>query len=234
MLHPSAPPPSRGRRAREPDRGFPIDTVMERLEHAARAWRKAALFELYERGHVTPFEQLVACVISIRTLDEITTKAAERLFARARTPAALAALPESEIARLIAPSTFGGAKAPRLRAIAAIAAASGVPRDFEGLMALPGVGPKCASLVLGITGGEAHIGVDVHVHRITNRWGYVHETTPERTRIALERRLPHQYWVSINRLLVPFGKNVCTGRAPRCSVCPVRQWCARVGVTTHR
>ena len=102
------------------------------------------------------------------------------------------------------------------------------------LLGLRGVGPKCANLVLGIACGQARIGVDVHVHRVTNRWGYVSASTPEKTMVELESRLPEEYWVEINRLLVPFGKHVCTGRLPKCSTCPVLDMCRQVGVTEHR
>jgi endonuclease III len=95
-------------------------------------------------------------------------------------------------------------------------------------------GPKCANLVLGIACGQPRIGVDVHVHRVTNRWGYVTAATPERSLAELERVLPERHHVAINRLLVPFGKHVCTGRAPRCSSCPVLDMCRQVGVTSQR
>ncbi|HXT49180.1 MAG TPA: hypothetical protein VN717_11120, partial [Gemmatimonadaceae bacterium] len=95
-------------------------------------------------------------------------------------------------------------------------------------------GPKCANLALGVACGETRISVDVHVHRVTNRWGVVRTRTPEATMEALERILPKRYWIEINRLLVPFGKHVCTGRAPKCSTCPVLAYCRQVGVTTHR
>ena len=88
--------------------------------------------------------------------------------------------------------------------------------------------------MLGIACGQAQIGVDVHVHRVTNRWGYVAEKTPEKTMTALEAKLPKQYWVEINRLLVPFGKHVCTGTLPKCSTCPVLDMCRQVGVGSHR
>ena len=97
-----------------------------------------------------------------------------------------------------------------------------------------GVGPKCANLVLGIACGEAHIGVNVHVHRVTNRWGYMQAAMPEKTMAALEAKLPQRYWVEINRLLVPFGKHVCTGQRPHCSTCPVLEMFLQVGVESHR
>jgi endonuclease-3 len=109
-----------------------------------------------------------------------------------------------------------------------------LPCDEDALLSFHGVGPKCANLVLGIACGQARIGVDVHVHRVSNRWGYVEAGTPEQTRAALEARLPKRYWVEINALLVPFGKHICTGTAPYCSRCPVWEMCRQVGVTRHR
>ncbi len=109
-----------------------------------------------------------------------------------------------------------------------------IPCEREALLSFPGVGPKCANLVLGIACGQPWISVDIHVHRITNRWGLVHTSTPEATMAALERVLPRSYWIEINRLLVPFGKHICTGTLPRCSTCPVQQMCRQVGVTRHR
>jgi endonuclease-3 len=102
------------------------------------------------------------------------------------------------------------------------------------MLSFRGVGPKCTNLVMGVACGEARIGVDIHVHRVTNRWGYVAAPTPEATMAALMEVLPKRYWVEINRLLVPFGKHVCTGRLPKCSTCPVLAYCRQVGVTEHR
>jgi endonuclease-3 len=101
-------------------------------------------------------------------------------------------------------------------------------RSFEG------VGPKCANLVLASACGQPRIAVDTHVHRVANRWGYVHTRTPEQTLAALEAKLPRRYWVEINRLLIPFGKHVCTAQHPHCSTCPVHEFCAQVGVTEPR
>ena len=195
------------------------------------------MFELSERGHRTLFEQLVACIISIRTRDEVSLPTALRLFERAPTPEAIAKLSVARIDRLIHASSFHLAKAESIRTIArrTVEEFGGtLPRDREVLMSFKGVGPKCANLALGVAHGESHISVDVHVHRVTNRWGAVHAATPEQTMVALERVLPKRYWVEINRLLVPFGKHVCTGRLPKCSTCPVLEYCRQVGVTAHR
>jgi endonuclease-3 len=102
------------------------------------------------------------------------------------------------------------------------------------MQSFSGIGPKCANLAMGVACGEAVISVDIHVHRVTNRWGYVRATTPEKTMVALEQILPERYRVEINRLLVPFGKHICTGVSPKCSTCPVLEMCQQVGVTSHR
>ncbi len=102
------------------------------------------------------------------------------------------------------------------------------------LRSFAGVGPKCANLVLAIACGQPRIAVDTHVHRVTNRWGYVQTRTPEQTLAALEAKLPERYWTAINRLLIPFGKRICTAQRPRCSTCPVREYCAQVDVTAPR
>ncbi len=216
---------------------FDVDQAMAGLREAVRPFRKAALFELYEDGFNSAFEQLLACLISIRTRDEDTVPISRRLFARARTPAEVAALSVGEIDGLIQGSTFHEAKAPQIHEIArrVVAEHGGdLPCDLEKLLAFRGVGIKCAHLVLGIACGQARIGVDIHVHRITNRWGYVKTPTPEKTTVALEAVLPTRYWVEINALLVPFGKHVCTGTAPRCSTCPLLKMCRQVGVTSRR
>lgn len=216
---------------------FDIDRAMARIEKAVAAYPKAAMFELADEGFGSPFELLVACIISIRTRDETTLVAARKLLALARTPAEMSELTIARIDVAIGASTFHGAKAPQIREISRriVAEHKGdLPCSFEVLTSFPGVGPKCANLVLGIACGDARIGVDIHVHRVTNRWGYVRRPTPEKTMVALEKELPRRYWVEINRLLVPFGKHVCTGVRPCCSTCPVLSMCRQVGVTEHR
>jgi endonuclease-3 len=218
---------------------FDIDEAMDRIRRtiADTGVADAAMFALASEGYTTVFEQLVACMISIRTLDETMLTCARRLFARARTPAAVAALPVRSIDALIKQSAFHESKARQIREIAhrTVTEFGGeLPCSFAVLTSFAGVGPKCANLALGIACGETRIGVDVHVWRVTNRWGYVAAPTPEQTMRALEHKLPKEYWVEINRLLVPFGKHVCTGRLPKCSTCPVLDMCRQVGVTEHR
>jgi endonuclease III len=218
-------------------RPFDIDRAVDRVRDAVEPFPKAAMFELAERGHDTPFEQLVACLISVRTYDEVSLPAALRLFAVARTPVAVAKLSVAEIDLLIQPATFHDRKAVQIRDIARrVAGEFGgtLPCDAEVMQSFNGVGPKCANLALGISCDAPVISVDVHVHRVTNRWGYVATKTPEQTMAALGAVLPQRYRVEINKLLVPFGKHVCTGARPRCSSCPVLDMCRRVGVTSHR
>jgi len=163
--------------------------------------------------------------------------AARALFQRARTPAELLRLSHAELDGVIRATTFHESKAAQILEIARrVEEEHGgeLPCDPETILGFRGVGPKCANLVLGIACGIPRIGVDVHVHRVTNRWGYVNAPTPERTMVELEGRLPRRYWVEINRLLVPFGKHVCTGRLPKCSTCPLLDMCRQVGVTEHR
>jgi len=216
---------------------FDIGLAMRRIEVAVRPWPKAALFELAEEGFNSTFEQLVACIISIRTYDEVTLPVSRKLFERARTPAEVSQLTYEELDALINLSTFHERKASQILAIARRAVdeyVGNIPCDSEVLRSFSGVGPKCANLVLGIACGEPFISVDIHVHRVTNRWGYVQTSTPEKTLLALEAKLPRRYWIEINRLLVPFGKHICTGNLPHCSTCPVLDMCQQVGVKAHR
>jgi len=216
---------------------FDIDDAFRRLRSATAHLPKAAMFELRDRGYGSPFEQLVAALVSARTRDETTVPVSLRLFAVARTPEAMAALDEARIAELLDGATFPEPKARDIKAIALriVGELGGrVPDTAEGLTAFRGVGPKIAALTLGVAYGKPAVSVDIHVHRITNRWGYVSATTPEMTQVALAAKLPLRYWIEINELLVPFGKHVCTGQRPKCSTCVMLSMCRQVGVTSHR
>ncbi|MGH7278514.1 MAG: endonuclease III domain-containing protein, partial [Candidatus Rokuibacteriota bacterium] len=213
-----------------------IAEVVRRLRRTAPAWRPTAIAAL-ARTTPDPFRVLVACILSLRTQDATTEAAAARLFAVADTPAALLRVPAARIARLIYPVGFYRTKAGVLRGIARdlLARFGGrVPADIDALLTLRGVGRKTANLVVTIGYGQPGICVDTHVHRICNRLGYVRTRTPEETEMALRARLPRRYWIGFNDLLVSFGQNVCTPVSPRCSTCPVRAQCRRVGVTSSR
>lgn len=216
---------------------FDIDLALDRINDAVKPWPKAAMFEMAENGYNTPFEQLVACMISIRTYDEVTIPTALRLFDKARTPQQISKLTVGEIDGLIRTSTFHERKAAQIRDLAIRVRDEydgKLPCDVEVMQSFSGVGPKCAHLVLGVACKEPFISVDIHVHRVTNRWGYVETARPERTMLALETKLPRKHWIDINRLLVPFGKHICTGNLPKCSTCPVLDMCQQVGVKAHR
>ena len=219
-----------------PKQPFDIDAVVAQIETAVKPYPKAAMFELAQDGDRSLFEQLIACIISIRTYDEVSLPTARQLFARANTPETMLQLEVTEIDELIRASTFHERKAEQIRQIAQQVVdefGGNLPCDRELLLSFAGVGPKCANLALVIACDAPLISVDVHVHRVTNRWGYVQTKTPEATMVALQAKLPEKHWVDINRLLVPFGKHICTGPAPKCHYCPVLTMCQQVGVVTR-
>lgn len=220
-----------------PEREFDIDLALARIADAVKPYPPAAMFELADAGYTSVFEQVLACLLSVRTRDEVSVKAPPRLFALARTPEALAETPIVQIEAAIRDVTFAPRKAEQIQTIARRTRdefGGVLPCDGEVLQSLPGIGPKCTNLTLGVACGVPVVSVDIHVHRVTNRWGYVRTPTPEKTMVALEEVLPERHRIEINRLLVPFGKHICTGVRPKCSTCPVRDMCARVGVTEHR
>ncbi len=216
---------------------YDIPAMLRLIENAVAPYPKAAMFQLYEEGFSSIFEQLVSCIISIRTLDEVTIPVSHRLFAKARTPKAIATLSKEELAQLIHGTTFAYNKVTTIQNIAKEAVekyGGNLPADYEVLTSFSGVGPKCANLALGVASKSAAISVDIHVHRVVNRWGFVQTTTPEQTMIALEKNVQKQNWIDINRLLMPFGKHICTSKSPHCSTCVVLAYCRQVGVTSHR
>lgn len=184
-----------------------------------------------------PFRVLVSTVISLRTKDDVTFAASDRLFARASTPEEMQNLTPPEIETLIYPAGFFRNKSRQIAAIAdTILNEYGgvVPQTIEELVALPGVGRKTANLVLGVGFGIPSICVDIHVHRISNRLGWVETATPEQTEFALMDILPERFWIPINEALVGFGQKVCTPQSPWCSRCPFSMTCPRNGVARSR
>lgn len=210
--------------------------MIRRLVRSRPAWAATAL-AVVAGGTGDPFRVLIACILSLRTQDTTTGPAAERLFRLADTPATMRRLSARTIARAIYPVGFYRTKARVIRGICRdlLARFGGrVPDDIDALLTLDGVGRKTANLVVTMGYGKPGICVDTHVHRISNRLGYVRTRTPEETEMALRARLPRRFWIGYNDLLVAFGQNVCTPISPRCSACPVRALCRRVGVTTSR
>lgn len=214
-----------------------IHEIFRRLRLSTARLPKAAMFQLRDEGFGDPFRQLIGSLISVRTRDEATVVICRRLFATVGGPDDLLALDDAVLTGLLAGASFPDGKARTLKTVARRIKedrAGRVPDTVEGLLTLPGVGPKVAALTLAVSAGVPAIAVDIHVHRVTNRWGYVRTTSPEGTMKALTAILPREYWIEINERLVPFGKFVCTGTRPKCSACPVLEMCRQVGVGAHR
>ncbi|MBI3091798.1 MAG: endonuclease III [Candidatus Tectomicrobia bacterium] len=213
-----------------------IHRVMRLLEAAARAW-KAPVVSAYAEARHPPFQLLISTLLSLRTKDAVTGAASERLFALARSPAAMVRLSTERIERAIYPVGFYRTKARTIREVcrALLERFDGqVPNNLDALLSLKGVGRKTANLVLTLGFQSAGICVDTHVHRICNRWGYVATKTPEQTEAALRQKLPRQYWIPLNDLLVTYGQNLCTPLSPHCSRCPLAFACRRVAVSRSR
>jgi endonuclease-3 len=184
-----------------------------------------------------PWAVLVSTVLSLRTKDEVTSAVSRTLLAKAPGPAELLALGEKETARLAYPAGFYRTKAANLQRIAAILLEQyegRVPPDMEALLALPGVGRKTANLVITEAFDMDGICVDIHVHRISNRMGWVETESPEKTEMALREILPRKYWKRINSLLVKYGQQICRPVSPFCSRCPIARFCPRRGVGKTR
>lgn len=185
----------------------------------------------------SPFLVLISCILSLRTKDQTTLAASQRLFKLAMTPQNMLKLKTEKIARTIYPVGFYRTKARNIKLICKniIKEFNGkVPDDLEMLLTLQGVGRKTANLVLTEGYGKFGICVDTHVHRISNRLGYVHTKTPEETEMALRKKLPKKFWIKYNALLVTWGQNVCRPISPICSKCQVRRWCPQRGVDKKR
>ena len=229
----------RARAAKAPVRrgsAVAIGEVIRHLRRTAPRWNPTALAVIADRDR-DPFRVLIACILSLRTQDTTTGPASERLFARGDTPRTMLRLTPREIEGLIYPVGFYRTKARVVLGICRdlLTRFGGrVPDEIDALLTLKGVGRKTANLVVTMGFGKPGICVDTHVHRISNRLGYVRTRDPEATEMALRAKLPRRYWIGYNDLLVAFGQNVCAPISPRCSVCPVRMLCRRVGVKTSR
>jgi endonuclease III len=215
---------------------FPIAEAIGRLRRTRSRWNPTVL-TLVAMENGDPFRVLIACILSLRTQDTTTGPAAARLFALADEPRAMLGLSPKAIESAIYPVGFYRTKA---RAILGICRdlidrfGGRVPDDLDQLLTLGGVGRKTANLVVTVGYDKPGICVDTHVHRISNRFGYVKTRTPEETEMALRRTLPRRFWIGYNDLLVSFGQNICAPISPKCSICPVSALCRRVGVTSSR
>ncbi len=184
-----------------------------------------------------PFVILISTLLSLRTKDEVTELATERLFGLASTPAGMLKVPANKIAKTIYPVGFYRVKARTIHHVCRELIErfdSRVPDNLEDLLGIKGVGRKTANLVISLAYGKPGICVDTHVHRISNRLGYVKTKTPDETEFALRAKLPRRHWIIYNTLMVAFGRKTCKPVSPVCSTCPIKIYCDRVGVTLSR
>lgn len=210
-----------------------IHAAIRTLKKEVQQWKVPAV------GHYTqtPFTVLISCILSLRTQDKTTHEASDRLFRLTKTPRKMVKLSTAAIQKAIYPVGFYKTKAENIKKICEILLSKSngkVPDDLDALLELPGVGRKTANLVVTLGYGKPGICVDTHVHRITNRWGYVQTKTPEQTETALRKKLPPEYWIIINDLLVSYGQNRCKPISPFCSTCRIRPYCDRKGVEVSR
>jgi len=210
--------------------------VVSRVHKAVVDYQVPSLFDIAQLDR-NPFQILVSTIISLRTKDAVTTAAARRLFNEAATPQAMAGLPTEHLQKLIYPAGFYRNKAKNIKAISTIILneyAGQVPATQAELLKLPGVGLKTANLTLSLGFQLPYICVDIHVHRISNRIGWVQTKKPDDTERELSLVLPQKYWIEINELFVPFGQSICTPVSPWCSKCPLETSCPKLGVNRHR
>jgi endonuclease III len=206
------------------------------LRREVPKWEKPIVTAVAETSH-SPFHVLISCVLSLRTQDSTTAAASRRLFDLAETPETMLKLSSKTIEKAIYPVGFYRTKAKAIREICRTLINNydgTVPDEIDELLKLQGVGRKTANLVVTLGYAKPGICVDTHVHRISNRWGYIRTKNPEETESALRKKLPPQYWIEYNDHLVTFGQNLCKPISPFCSRCPIRRYCDRVGVTTSR
>jgi endonuclease-3 len=213
-----------------------IHKAVRVLRREVPKW-ETPIVTLMAETYRSPFRVLISCILSLRTQDSTTARASHRLFALADTPEKMLRLSEPKIAKTIYPVGFYRTKAKVIREICRTLIrdyGGKVPDEIDELLKLKGVGRKTANLVVTLGYQKPGICVDTHVHRISNRWGYIKTKDPKETEFALREKLPRQYWIEYNDLLVSFGQHLCRPISPLCSQCPVEKYCQKVGVTMHR
>ena len=210
--------------------------ALARIREAMVDWETPLVDAMAASGD-DPYRILIATLLSLRTRDEVTAQVSAALFQRADTPQDMLALPRDELREIIRPVGFYNNKTDAIQAVSRLLLErydGAVPSDLDELLTLPGVGRKTANLVVTAGFGLPGICVDTHVHRISNRFGYVRTAMPEKTEMALREKLPPDLWMEINALLVSLGQTICHPTSPKCSICPVNDLCERVGVTRSR
>lgn len=214
-----------------------IHTVIRTVKREIARWPEPVVGVVARQSGRDPFLVLISCLLSLRTKDKTTGEASRRLFTLASTPVEMQKLSAAAIEQAIYPVGFYRTKAKQIQQICSqlLERYGGrVPDDIDELLMLPGVGRKTANLVVTVGYQKPGICVDIHVHRISNRWGYVETKNPDETEQALRKKLPRQYWIIFNDLLVPYGQHVCQPISPLCSQCKLAASCDRVGVTHSR
>ncbi len=214
---------------------FPFKEVIQRLKEFYKS-DVPVVTRIAAKGH-DPFLVLIGCLLSLRTKDETTEKAMERLMERARTPEELLAIPTEEVERIIYPVGFYKVKSRLIKEISRTVIDkyhNAVPDTLDELLTIKGIGRKTANIVITEGFGSPGIAVDTHVHRISNRLGAVRTKTPDETEMALRKLLPQEHWREYNPLLVTHGRRTCNPVSPWCSKCPVYDLCAKVGVARSR
>jgi endonuclease-3 len=213
-----------------------IHAAVRILRREAPKWQTPVVTLIAEASD-SPFKVLISCILSLRTQDSTTAQASRRLFALAQSPDTMVRLTAKKIEQAIFPVGFYRTKAKTILEICRNLNENyrgRVPDEIDELMKFKGVGRKTANLVVTLGYNKPGICVDTHVHRISNRWGYVKTATPEKTEVALRQKLPKQYWIEYNDLLVSFGQQLCRPISPLCSQCPVAKYCSQIGVTVKR
>jgi endonuclease III len=213
-----------------------IHVFFRLVENSIKQWPVPVVGLLAEQGS-DPFKILIACILSLRTRDQTTAEASERLFAISSDPYSMSELDLDEIEKAIFPVGFFRTKARQIHSMSQIICENfngTTPDNIDDLLCLPGVGRKTANLVVTVGHKKPGICVDTHVHRICNRWGYVVTKSPDKTEQVLRGKLPKKFWIPINGLLVSFGQNQCTPISPWCSSCSLSGVCEKVGVVSSR
>ena len=214
---------------------FNIAEVIKKLKKVTKEFRTPGLMLIKKNND--PFMVLISCIISLRTRDDVMENASARIFALAKTSAELVRITNSKLEKAIYPAAFYRNKAKSIKEICKVLEkeyAGIVPDKLEELLKLKGVGRKTANLTLIAGHNKPGICVDIHVHRISNRWGYLKTETPDETEMVLRKILPRRFWKSYNELLVSFGQNLCKPISPYCTTCPLETQCLKIGVKRHR
>ncbi len=213
-----------------------IDLIFKQLNYAYKSWQ-APVITLMSHEGASPFEILVSTLLSLRTKDEVTAEAAKRLLLKANTPKHMLNLDEEQIRSLIYPVGFYKTKAKHLKLLPDVLTElydGVIPETVEELIELPGVGRKTANRVVAVAFKKPAICVDIHMHRMMNRFGYIKTKNPYDTEMKLREQLPKKYWITISGIIVAYGQHICRPISPKCSECIIKDQCKRIGVTTSR